>query len=416
MIGSRTPFSPKTVAWLVAVGLAAGLVMAGTSLFIGDGNYSVTPGANGFSRSALGHKAFIEALKASNRTVTVSQFGSDEKALDADLLMLLEPQPAYIPKAEMDSLLEAPRILVVLPKRIGFPGPTNPAWIAFRDILAPKTVERVLNTVVEDAEVVRVDDKKAKDLSWKFDTGWDLKPDLQDLQLVKSDKIRPLVSVDDGVLLGVIDGDGADDATIWILSDPDLIETHGLADKTNASFVDLMMTVLAPPDGRVVVDETIHGFKLDPSLARTALRPPFLFVTIVVVIAFTAFMMTATRRFGPIQRPAAVIRDGKAVFVSIMASLLSGHNRHLVRRYVERAVRDVGDGLHAPKALTGHSLIAWLDDLAARKGLSPDLRARNFDLRIDATGTGAKLDAINVHLRLAADVHRWKQEMLRAGE
>ncbi len=416
MIGSRTPFSPRTVVWVISIGIAAGLMMAISSLFIGDGNFTVTAGTNGFSRSALGHRAFIEALKASDRTVVVSQFNSVRKANAADALMLLEPRSADISDKELGRLLEADNVLLVLPKRTGTVDPGNPAWLAYWLMVPQVSVKKILDGAVADAKVVRVSAKDAGKLDWTFKVQPKATPNIKDLQLVQSDRIEPLIKTDKGTLFGLVRID--DDHNLWILSDPDLIETHGLADKTNAGLVGALMNFIAPAGSHVVIDETIHGFKLDPSLAWTMLRPPFLYVSIAVVLAFAAFMVAATRRFGPVRRIEAVIRDGKVAFVSIMASLLttSGHGGQVVHRYVDRTIREVADIVHAPKGLQGVSLIAWLDDLAARKGLPQNLRARSFTRRMDREKGPRWTEADDLRLALAGDVYRWKQEMIRGGE
>jgi len=86
-----SPFRRPVVAWLAGVAtvsLALGLVL----LVIQPGGGEVSSSAaDSFSRSALGHRAFVELLRANGVPVLVSRYASADRAGLSALLLVAEP-------------------------------------------------------------------------------------------------------------------------------------------------------------------------------------------------------------------------------------------------------------------------------------------------------------------------------------
>jgi hypothetical protein len=94
-----------------------------------------------------------------------------------------------------------------------------------------------------------------------------------------------------------------------------------------------------------------------------------------------------------------------------MAKLIefTGHQPVMVARYVQETVRDVARQLHAPRALGGEGLIAWLQRVGGARGVDVDCGA--LMRRAGELGEGRRRDPSSL-VGLARDVHRWKGEIL----
>ena len=106
-------FSPKVVIWLITVGL---LSFAGAIYFViyGDEGIARTSGANSFSYSAIGHRAFVETLRRMDVPVLVSRDDSAAKAGRSALLVVAEPRWRAPTDDTVDDLLSADTLLIVL--------------------------------------------------------------------------------------------------------------------------------------------------------------------------------------------------------------------------------------------------------------------------------------------------------------
>src|SRR5262249_47205898 len=135
---------------------------------------------------------------------------------------------------------------------------------------------------------------------WVTDDGYRARPDLRVPQLVRSDSLDRVMSApDDRILLGKRDRTLH---TLWVLSDPDVLNNHGLRSPGNARFVVEMIDKLRH-GGPVVIDETMHGYARQPSVVRTLFEFPLVVVTVQMIACAILVVWAAMVRFGP-RRPA----------------------------------------------------------------------------------------------------------------
>ena len=301
-------FTRRTAAWLAAlstVSLAATLLVLA---FSGGMNAGDSAQADAFSRSSIGYRALVELLQDAGVDVVVSRFRSAEKAGPHEPLLLAEPllldepshgdaAPAASSTAEPATgawglsaqLDEAARrdapVVVVLPKHRGVTGPQE-GWIeaidtqgAPEDALAILTGEDCTITdpplpqrwksALPGGEHPTFPGDTASGEAPEDDPTRPLEP-----QLVFSDcPLEPLLWSDEGILLGKVP-----DRPVFIVSDPDLFNTWGLAHGDNAViahrfFVDHLGAT------SLVVDEITHGHYRAPSLWTELLTLPHLPVT-----------------------------------------------------------------------------------------------------------------------------------------
>jgi len=395
-----SPFGPRATALLVGaagISLAVAVVLA----MLGGGLEDVpSAGADSFSRSAIGHRAFLDVLRRLEIPVVVSRHRSVEKAGEA-LLVLAEPGLGGPAEAALEELLERPgATLVVLPKREGRPDVKRPLWLGASRLLPPAVPERLLRQLGISGEVVRPGSVQG------WTTGGLPEPDLDGPQLVRSADLLPVVSSAAGILVGERETEAG---RLVVLSDPDLIASHGLWRGGNAPLAAALVERLRGPGG-VVWDETLHGFEVAPSLFRELLRFPLVAATLQATLAALALVWAGARRFGRPAPPPPPAAGGKDVLVENTAELLrhGGHVAHAVGACWRNAVEAAASGLHAPPGLSHAGALGWLARVGRARGVGTDPARLEARVRAFGGAPGAEAAA----LALARDIHQWREELL----
>ena len=396
-------FTQKTVAILVAVGVLSFAGAAYFTIFGEDLRTKRTIGANSYSYSAIGHRALVETLRRLDVPVLISRNNTASKVGSTSVLLIAEPVALNRNDKRLAEMLNAPITLMVLPKRYGFRAVQNRRWLGSANLLPSGAVERTLRNAVWDGRIVR----PTGDVEWRSNR-FGATPTLEAPQLMTARLLRPIIGSDEGMLLGEL---RRGFRRIWILSDPDLLSNHGIDAGDNAVLAIQIIETLRPRGGTLIIDETIHGFRLDPNLWRTFFEFPYVIATIQAVAALIVLLWAATARFGapaPAKRP---FEAGKAALINNTARLLErgGHAKDIFKRYLEVTLRDVAHRVHAPRHLGDEALIDWLDRVGKAHGVTSTYRSvRQRAERLTATsGTDNVRTA-----RAARNLHRWKQEML----
>jgi hypothetical protein len=394
------PYSARTVYWLLAVGV---LSFAAAAYFMIYAQSDVGAAkANAFSYSAIGHRALVETLRELDIPVLVSRADSAAKAGDTSLLVVAEPRRKTWHADTIRVAERAETILVVLPKWDGFRDQFRSHWLWLAGMLPPDYVESILQEIVPDGTVQRA-------MPAKWNTArFGVSPTVEYPQLMKSDHLDPVISSDQGLLLGMV---RRGYQTVWVLSDPDILSNHGLGKGENGRLAVRLLDALRPPGGAVIFDETVHGYWQPPSLWRTLFQIPFVIPVILTVAAVLIVAWSATARFGsPLPaRPALV--PGKTALIDNTASLLrfGGHGSAIVKRYADVTLRDVAHRLNAPRRLQGPDLILWVDRVAEARGASRKFR----DLRDRADMLEGNVRSDAPHLaKLARRLYQWKREII----
>ena len=226
---------------------------------------------------------------------------------------------------------------------------------------------------------------------------------------MQGDRLQPLIAGKDGMLLGQLI---RRNQKIWVLSDPDVIANHGLAEPGNAALAVAIINGLRTSTGSVVFDETLHGFISEPASPLVLLfRFPFVLVTLQAVIAIALLLWATLRRFGAPQPAPPAMSAGRLALLQNIAKLLefTGHQEVMIRRYVLESVRDVARQLHAPRGLSTPALLAWLQRVGAARGIDIDCSA--VVAEAEALLDGRRRNQASL-VRLARDIHRWRGEIV----
>jgi hypothetical protein len=399
-MNSDSIFSPRLLTvWIVG----AVLVFAVTLYFMGgndQGNNTVGPST--YSRSAIGYAGIADVLQQLGITVIKSRYDSLGKVTSGSVLVIAEPLPGVKTEAAVRTLLKADSILLVLPKWTGEPSTRKPAWLGDATQLPLSDVDWALHLVAPQADAVQVDQA-----DWTSNT-LKIKPTLQaPIQLMHGGRMEPLIASKDGILLGAFVK-----RKIWVLSDPDVIANHGLAEPGNAALAVAIINGLRNSTGSVVFDETLHGFISEPASPLVLLfRFPFVLVTLQAAIAIALLLWATLRRFGAPQPAPPALSAGRLGLLQNIAKLLefTGHQEVMIRRYVLETVRDVARQLHAPRGLSTPALLAWLQRVGAARGIDIDCSAVVAEAETLSAGRRRNQAFL---VRLARDIHRWRGEIV----
>jgi hypothetical protein len=399
-MNSDSIFSPRLLTvWIVG----AVLVFAVTLYFMGSndqGNNTVGPST--YSRSAIGYAGIADVLQQLGVTVIKSRYDSLGKVTSGSVLVIAEPLPGVKTEATVRTLLKADSVLLVLPKWTGEPSARKPAWLGDATPLPLSDVDWVLHLVAPQADALQVDQA-----DWTSNT-LKITPTLHaPIQLMHGGRMEPLIASKDGILLGAFVK-----RKIWILSDPDVIANHGLAEPGNAALAVAIINGLRSGTGSVVFDETLHGFISEPASPLVLLfRFPFVLVTLQAVIAIALLLWATLRRFGAPQPAPPALSAGRFVLLQNIAKLLefTGHQEVMIRRYVLETVRDVARQLHAPRGLSTPALLAWLQRVGAARGIDIDCSA--VVAEAETLSDGRRRNQASL-VRLARDIHRWRGEIV----
>src|SRR5262245_2990956 len=194
-----------------------------------------------YSKSAIGLAAFYHLLQRLEIPVEISERGSGAHIGPDDVLIIAEPRTDDRTVDELKVMLNAPNVLLVLPKRTGKAAADQPYWIGEDHLVSEDTANRVLHAADHTGTVVRSGTAQA----------------------VRSAGLRPIVNSPVGILIGER---RTSTGRIVVLADPDLISNYGLARGDNSvsavNLVDNLRT--GHPQGTVIFDEFVHGFSPKP--------------------------------------------------------------------------------------------------------------------------------------------------------
>src|SRR5262245_24442851 len=99
-----SPFSARSLLIILLVGIFALLGIGYLTVYGDDSDEIVTAGANSFSRSAIGHKAFVDTMRRLGLPVALGRGWAGEHSLAAgredDLLVVAEPDREAMESAQ----------------------------------------------------------------------------------------------------------------------------------------------------------------------------------------------------------------------------------------------------------------------------------------------------------------------------
>jgi len=394
-------FSPVT---MVALVIAGAVALAGLGLLTAYAPELRTGNdgrAHALSKSAVGFAGIFRLLKDLGVPVMAARTELGEGAEGS--LIVLTPEPgSNIPPA---LAFEHPGpVLIVLPKWSTVPEAAHPGWV---HTVNPAPTRAILRSLPEPFQ------KNAKVERRRGPSRLQLyRPDggkmggavrIEALQTLSGPQWTPLAVDETGSAILA----QRRDSSVYVLADPDLINTQGLKTVAAAALaVDLLAEVRAG-DAPVVFDMTLHGLARDRNILRLMIEPPLVGATLVILALIVFAGAQAVARFGPAREPARALALGKAGLADNTAGLirLARREHRLAEPYALLVRRSAAHAIGAPRGLDDERLNAFLDRVGAASGSNLSYSA----LLMRAQAAQSPADLVGV----ARDLHRWKQELIR---
>ena len=395
-------FSPKVLLALIAAGLFATAAYLMLSAYEPDLRASRGGGAHAVSRSAIGYAGIVRLLGLMDEPVTVSQ-GSAARTNYPGLMVLTPELLRGLPKLDTQN-----GRLIVLPKWLTEPDPAHPGWQA-NAVTAPEgLVTTGLPESLKDMTIVRraVGIGGPGRLTGEFapwpTAGLPAGP-ISQFQTLRGGGLKPLVRDDQG---GMVVG-AVPNTNLYVLSDPDLLNTQGLSDPRTARIAVTILLMLKTQDQPIAFDVSATEAGGQKSLLRLAIQPPFLAATLCLLVVAALVGLQAWFRFGPARRAPRAVALGKTALVETGAGMvrLAKREPRMARRYVQLCRQRAAAALGAAH-LEGHALDEFLDRWGERVGAQERVSA----LWADALQVKDVLELT----ALAQRARRWRLEVTRA--
>ena len=358
MSGRASPFSPRVVLAVLAVGAAAFLLLLYAIGAGWDGGRDQNGGSHAAANGLNGFAGLVRLLEFQGHEVSLSR--SAGRLQDGGLLVLTPPVGADA-AALAEVIAERRYIgptLVILPKWFaaeasgikGLDVPTG--WVVLGTAMAPEWVDDVDGLHGAEAEIDKRSGWEGMGLAGKLpDPKQGLALKRASVAAQDAETLLPLVTDKNGdVLAGYLNDDGdypaLDDAAgyvpdeavdenlfpVVIIAEPDLLNNYGMADRSRAELAHALIdATLEDYDMPVVFDLTLPGLGQSENLMTLAFRPPFLAATLCLILAAMVIAWRAFRRFGPPVAEAPALAMGKRQLARNGAGLVERARRlHLL--------------------------------------------------------------------------------------
>jgi len=367
-------FNPRTLLLLIILGVFSFGAFFTLSGFSGDLKNGNNGGAHALSKSAIGYGGLLQLLKQNGENVDVSRSYvlRDDKRNQVRIISLTSGWFSN----DIDELVLDTPTLIILPKWRTRKHPKQSGWVQKLNTPNKATVnlermEELLDTVVGKVAINRSDAQGEKltipPSSW-LGTDEDINfYNYEQIQTISGDDLVPVIVSDRGTILAV-----EPDLEIYILSDPDFLNTHGLANPDRAEFAYTVLQTLEEQTNTngFVFDLSLHGFVRSQNLIKLALTPPFLAATLCLLAMGLLIAWQALVRFGDPLKPGREVAIGKLSLIINAAGFikLAGREYKMAPAYAELTKNIVREKLHISTSLPEADLDKRLDIYAKHAG------------------------------------------------
>jgi hypothetical protein len=390
-------FSPLMAVALVVVGIFSFLAYLVLSAYAPE--ISGEDGrATALSRSAIGYAGLPVFLRAQEIPALVSRGLTEEAAASASLFLLT---PELSNDAE-EFPENAPR-LIILPKWQPAAHPQIRGWVRKAGMFDTGDIAELMEPLAPGMEVRRrIGVPLARARHDPRGVTSEIGP-IESLQTIRGEGWQSLLSDGaGGTILAVMEGE----LETYVLSDPDIMNTHGLRHIANARLTVDMLQLMRASEGPVVLDATLNGFRRSPNLLRLAFEPPLLAVTLCALFAAVLIGLHAGTRFGSPRAPERIFAFGKQALADNSAGLIAmaGREHRMAVRYAQGTRDSVARAVGAAHEAGGDELNRVLERLSKREGTAQTL-GQMFREAARAEDRGDLM-------RIARKLYRWKWETI----
>ena len=306
--------TPVVILALVLIGVFSLGALITLSGFADDLRDTNNGQAHALSGSAIGYAGIVELMRADGTEVTLDRREFETADTDGVLRVITLTRPFQMPSEE--DLDDSIATLIVMPKWLVMPVKERRGWVKRLPrpadaAFSPESMSREIKDIIPGVTLARIKDAdddgtlvydmNTPRADWPIGSGLNIRY----LQTFEGEDLNPLVTAN-GAAVVVRKTDG----NLFFLSDPDFLNTMGIAQKSRARFArDLIHAAIGTSgsaDDAVIFDLSVHGFGSAQNLVKTLLTPPFLAATLCLLAAGGLIAWQAFVRFGD---PAQEERD-----------------------------------------------------------------------------------------------------------
>lgn len=392
---SSAGFDRGTMLLVALCGIVAFVILLVLGAYAPELRSGRNGGSHALSNAATGYSGLVTLAQATGRN---PQIVRSEYQWESEDLAVLTPESPLTDLTEVLQTRSARATLVVLPKWDTQRDRARPGWVRIAGLLPDVMPEGVL------APALQLDVTRARTDRQPLVTIPDHAPDEMRfdappvLQTMSGKELEPIITDGQGrVVLAKWTG-----GPMYVLAEPDLLNNYGIRELPKAAAALSMLDFLNSTEaGGVLFDVTLNGLGGTRSPLRLAFDPPFLAVTLAILVALALAGLQAVVRFGVPARPQRAIAFGKAALVDNTASLVrkAGREARLGERYADIIRERAAALLRIPPRVRGEELEQRLERAPASGSYSKLANA------------AAAADDREQMLAAAKALHQWKQEI-----
>lgn len=394
-----------------SIGVMIGVILVGVFAFsafivLSAFEPELTSGRDGrahaLSISAVGFAGAVRLAQESGASVRVGRVTGAGDRFQSFVILTPEGEITW----DEINRVSGRTTLIILPKWIVGPDPTHRGWVSRYDVYPARAFPEILREVAPDAVAVQASNPGAPRL---YAAGKQIAAAgvIQNLQTVSAPSLAAVITDENAApIVSRLSRDGRP-TNIYVLSDPDFLNTQGIADLNTARAGMALLDRLREADEPIVFDVTMNGLGGARSAMRLAFTPPFLGATLAFCIGAALLAWRAALRFGPGAHVQRVIALGKTALANNSAALirLAGREHKLGPGYARltgaAAAEAAGFGRKDEEEAA-----SLLDRLSEAEGLDTPFSKLAADAASAKTAS-QMLDA-------ARKLHAWRKETARA--
>lgn len=403
---NESVISPRIAIGLVIVSVLSLIAFFALSAYAPDFRIENEADAHALSRTAVGYAGLRILLEEDGVASTLDR-GSRDPGQPLPSLVILTPPPGTDAKTLLDAALPGndsqPRLLI-LPKWLALADPAAFGRVVKGGTVNAKTLGEMFKSLAPKTEIkrgLRTQPAALKPYGrWTVPVPEHLAP-VDTLQTISGPDWVPLiVSREGGTVLAQLKG-----SNLVVLSEPDLMNNHGLKELGNAALALAIVKTLRKGGEPMAFDLTLNGMGKSPSLLREMFAAPFLGATLCAIFAAMMIGFHAAVRFGSPPRRGPVYARGKTALVSNSADMI-----RMLHREPRMATR---------YALTTRNLVAGALGIRRQASAQEEDVFRGLE-KVDAArfaellSEAQRVDSRGALLGLARKLYDWRQGTIHA--
>jgi hypothetical protein len=393
---------------LLAIGLILLAFIACLYFFQRDSTgsfYPQTVNQSSYSVSAVGLALFYELL-ADNHQLHRALRGVNWRPEPNQLVVLSQIDLSL---NQVKSLAQAPRLLLILPKYNYQVDASNPSWI----MSAKTKLDQKLGPIYQQLGLSATETSLVNPPQ-KWSTTLDgVNPTLiGTARLIQDPLLTPLIAAPEGILLGEIHNEKQ---RILLLTDPDIVNNHGLGQGDNLALALAMINRISPAKSEIIFDEPLVAPK-NARNERASSSKLFEFPTgpqtllyILILANVLVALLSLGSRFGPPRKDAGTdgetVEYGRRKLIENSAQLLrkTKSQQAVTLNYLALIIKMAAKAARLPKGLAESETRQRLEKLDPQFSLAQLFR------EIDQTPHPSP----NLRLEWAIRAHDWKARLER---